>query len=88
MTGKVDVIKLKFFAMLKGLVGRDEVDLELTLPTTLLQLKSVIAKEYPVLTELLEKRKLLISVNEELATDSTVIKSGDEVAFLPPFSGG
>ena len=29
-----------------------------------------------------------ISVNQEMADADTVIHDGDEVAFLPPFSGG
>ena len=29
-----------------------------------------------------------VSVNEEMADSDTIIHDGDEVAFLPPFSGG
>jgi len=30
----------------------------------------------------------MISVNQEMASADTIIRDGDEVAFLPPFSGG
>jgi len=29
-----------------------------------------------------------VSVNQEFASDKTTVSDGDEVAFLPPFSGG
>jgi molybdopterin converting factor small subunit len=30
----------------------------------------------------------MISVNQDMADSDTIIHDGDEVAFLPPFSGG
>jgi molybdopterin converting factor small subunit len=38
--------------------------------------------------ELIREKKVLISVNQEMASVDTIIHDGDEVAFLPPFSGG
>ena len=32
--------------------------------------------------------RLLVAVNQELATDETVVREGDEVAFFPPMTGG
>ncbi|MAV33300.1 MAG: molybdopterin converting factor subunit 1 [Deltaproteobacteria bacterium] len=32
--------------------------------------------------------RLLVAVNQELATDATVVREGDEVAFFPPMTGG
>lgn len=29
-----------------------------------------------------------ISLNNELINEDTILKSGDEIAFLPPFAGG
>ena len=36
----------------------------------------------------LKGRSVLMAVNQELSDDDTVIKDGDEVGLLPPFSGG
>jgi molybdopterin synthase catalytic subunit len=38
--------------------------------------------------ELIHKKKVLVSVNQEIAHEETDIRDGDEVALLPPFAGG
>ena len=43
---------------------------------------------YPVIGELIQKKKVLISVNQEIAHEDMTIHDGDEVALLPPFAGG
>jgi molybdopterin synthase catalytic subunit len=43
---------------------------------------------YPAIGELIQKKKVLVSVNQEIAHEETEIRDGDEVALLPPFAGG
>ena len=43
---------------------------------------------YPAIGELIQKKKVLVSVNQEIAHEDTTIQDGDEVALLPPFAGG
>jgi molybdopterin converting factor small subunit len=43
---------------------------------------------YPLIGELIHKKKVLVSVNQEIAHEETEIGDGDEVALLPPFAGG
>ena len=43
---------------------------------------------YPAIGELIQKKKVLVSINQEIAHEETVIKDGDEIALLPPFAGG
>jgi molybdopterin synthase catalytic subunit len=43
---------------------------------------------YPAIGELIQKKKVLVSVNQEIAHEETEIQDGDEVALLPPFAGG
>ena len=38
--------------------------------------------------ELIHKKKVLVSVNQEIAHEETEIREGDEIALLPPFAGG
>jgi molybdopterin synthase catalytic subunit len=45
-------------------------------------------QDYPEMAELIRKKKVLIAVNQEIAHPETVLTEGDEVALLPPFSGG
>jgi molybdopterin synthase sulfur carrier subunit len=39
-------------------------------------------------TSFFDEQNVLIAVNQELATIKTAIKTGDEVAFFPPVTGG
>jgi molybdopterin synthase catalytic subunit/molybdopterin converting factor small subunit len=43
---------------------------------------------YPAIGELIQKKKVLVSVNQEIAHEETTIQESDEVALLPPFAGG
>ena len=43
---------------------------------------------YPRVAELIHTKRVLISVNQEIAQEDTSIDEGDEVALLPPFAGG
>ncbi len=81
-------MRLKFFAMLKGLVGREDVEMEIAGALTVGELKAKLIEEYPALKEVLDSRSVLISVNQEFGDSEAEVKDGDEVAFLPPFSGG
>jgi molybdopterin synthase catalytic subunit len=55
------------------------------------QVKDLVAlleAQYPQIGELIHKKKVLVSVNQEIAHEETKIQDGDEVALLPPFAGG
>jgi molybdopterin synthase catalytic subunit len=51
-------------------------------------LVGVLKTGYPDIGELIQKKKVLVSVNQEIAHENTTIQDGDEVALLPPFAGG
>lgn len=82
------MVKIRFFAMLKNKVGQEEVNLDVPENISLEKFKQILKKEFPAITEFLDKKSIMISVNQEFATNNTMIKDGDEVALLPPFSGG
>ncbi|MEK6790439.1 MAG: MoaD/ThiS family protein [Deltaproteobacteria bacterium] len=84
------MITVRFFAMLKGLAGTEmkEYDLGDLKEIKLSGLKGMIIKDLPGLSEALTGRSILISINQEFAAKDAVVKDGDEVGFLPPFSGG
>lgn len=82
------MITLKYFASLKSIAEKEEDQLDIENPITLDQLSDIISKTTPKMGEMIREKKVLISVNEEMASVETIIHDGDEVAFLPPFSGG
>lgn len=49
---------------------------------------SMLETGYPAIGELIQQKKVLVSVNQEIAHAETEIRDGDEVALLPPFAGG
>ena len=82
------MITLKYFASLKSIAEKEEDQLDIENPITLDQLSDIISKTTPKMGEMIREKKVLISVNQEMASVNTIIHDGDEVAFLPPFSGG
>ena len=82
------MITLKYFASLKSIAEKEEDQLDIENPITLDQLSDIISKTTPKMGEMIREKKVLISVNQEMVSVDTIIHDGDEVAFLPPFSGG
>jgi len=79
-------VQILFFGMLKDLTGRDR-DL-LTLPEHATLGDVIIHYEEiaPRLGDL--AASIAVSVNQEFAGPDAQLKNGDEIAFLPPVSGG
>ena len=82
------MVTLKYFASLKSIAGKEEERLDLGNESTVQKLSEILAKTTPKIGEMIQGKKILVSVNQDVATLDTVIHDGDEVAFLPPFSGG
>ena len=82
------MITLKYFANLKSIAEKEEDRLDIENPITLDQLSDIISKTAPKMGEMIREKKVLVSINQEMASVDTIIHDGDEVAFLPPFSGG
>lgn len=82
------MVKIRFFAVLKKIVGKEEVVLDVEKGTTLEQLLSRLERDLPPLQQVMKEGKVLISVNQEVVPKECLIQNGDEIAFLPPFAGG
>ena len=79
-------VKLLFFASCRDITGEKEMDYEVDGQTTLKGLKKLLFVQYPDLQPL--EKTLSFAVNTEYVDDSVKLRSGDEVAFIPPVSGG
>ena len=79
-------MRLLLFAGLRENVGKKEHVLELAEGSSLGQVLARAGQELPVVERY--RGRLLISLNQERATLETPVRDGDEVALLPPMSGG
>jgi molybdopterin converting factor subunit 1 len=82
------MITVKFFASLKAIAEKEEEQIEIQSSISMDQLSDIISKTSPKMGDIIRDNKIMISVNQEMADADTIIHDGDEVAFLPPFSGG
>ncbi len=79
-------VRVKLFALTQDLAGCEEVSLELEKPATIGMLRETLAKELPALAPVLAS--CAFAVNNEYAGNQRVLEASDEIACLPPVSGG
>jgi MoaE-MoaD fusion protein len=83
------MITIKLFGMTKSLAGNQgSLSLALTNGRRVKDFVELLDAGYPMIGELVHKKKVLVSVNQEIAHEETEIHDGDEIALLPPFAGG
>jgi molybdopterin synthase sulfur carrier subunit len=75
-------IKVKLFGMLADELQRQEMTLNGV--SDLRSLEQELSALHPVF----QRVQCRISVNRKLVNDNVVLHTGDEVAVMPPFSGG
>ncbi|HTY41629.1 MAG TPA: molybdopterin converting factor subunit 1 [Thermoanaerobaculia bacterium] len=79
-------IRLLYFASFREAVGRDEEAREIAEGTRVDALWAALGREAPALARFLKPPPA--AVNREYVPPDTVLRDGDEVAFLPPVAGG
>lgn len=82
-------VTVKLFGMLKSQLHHDsDLTVQLDQGCRVDDLIAALQSMNPDVGDLLLKRKILVSVNHEIAHGETELTSTDEIALLPPFSGG
>jgi molybdopterin synthase catalytic subunit len=79
-------VHVRLFAGLNELLGQRHVSLELAEGATVAQLRDQLGQEYPAVTPYLTA--LVCAVDEEYVASDYALHEGDEVALIPPVSGG
>jgi molybdopterin synthase sulfur carrier subunit len=79
-------VTVLFFGRLKELAGHAEDSVEFADGATIEQLFALYVGRHPELAKY--RSSVVASRNQEFAAWDTPLRSGDEVAFLPPVSGG
>ncbi len=80
------LVQVRLFATYREIVGVGQLSWTLRNGATVGQLVETVLARYPRL--LGHERSMLLAVNHELVRPDLVLKDGDEVALLPPVSGG
>jgi molybdopterin synthase sulfur carrier subunit len=75
---------IKAFGITKDIIGARETVFELD-AGTVGSLRKALRKQYPSLVEI---RSLMIAVNNNYAEDDVLLGESDEIALIPPVSGG
>jgi molybdopterin synthase catalytic subunit len=79
-------VKVLFFGQLKDVVGAAEEQVDLPAGARVEDLVSRYQERFPRWEEF--QPSIAVAVNQEYAQPSAALRGGDEVAFLPPVSGG
>ncbi|MBI1289633.1 MoaD family protein [bacterium] len=79
-------INVRVFSRLREVAGVGEISLELPEGSTVADLVSATLARHGELQ--VHEPSMLTAVNEEWAPRSRVLSHGDEVALMPPVSGG
>jgi molybdopterin converting factor subunit 1 len=79
-------VRVLFFGRVRELTGLTEEFTEVPEGATLADLFGRYAERFPQLTGF--QASLVASRNQEFASWDTRLRAGDDVAFLPPVSGG
>jgi molybdopterin synthase catalytic subunit len=80
-------VRVRLFAILRERAGRDSVEIELPEGATVAEAIAALALR-PGLGETLARLPVRMAVNREYAAAGDAIAPGDELALIPPISGG
>ena len=79
-------VRTLFFALYRDFAGTDELEVEIVPGSTVRELVSTLRSRGGPWSRL--PAEPVVAVNMEYASLSTSLSEGDEVAFIPPVSGG
>jgi molybdenum cofactor biosynthesis protein MoaC/molybdopterin converting factor subunit 1 len=80
-------VELRLFAVFRERAGRDTLALELSDGATVGDALAA-AAEVPGLGEILERMPVRVALNREYVDNDAAVAAGDELALIPPVSGG
>ena len=78
-------MKILYFASLKENLNTSDEDLDFKSPVKISTIKKELIQKYG---EHHFPKNILCSVNQEIASEDTLVNELDEVAFFPPVTGG
>ena len=79
-------VRVRLFARLREQAGTETATLELPAGSTVAEVYEALRRKYPALEA--DRNAVRAALNQEFKDWSTEVADGDEVAFIPPVSGG
>ena len=79
-------VNVKLFARLRDIAGAGELECEVPAGSTVGDVWAILGQRFPSLSPF--AASISCAVNAEYARMNAPVANGDEVAFLPPVSGG
>ena len=79
-------VTVRLFARLREIAGRDTIEHDVAAQSSVADVWKLLVTQWPAMAAF--DRTVSGAVNAEYARMSSEVKDGDEVAFLPPVSGG
>jgi molybdopterin converting factor subunit 1 len=79
-------VRVRLFAVAREVAGANEVEVELPSGGTAGELRAALVERWPALAAVLKLSR--IAVNADFAGDDRVLSESDEIALIPPVSGG
>jgi len=81
------LVHVRLFAMLRERAGREAVEVVLPDGATVRDAVDAVARQHG-LGDLIARMPVVMAVNREYAADDTALSEADELALIPPVSGG
>jgi molybdopterin synthase sulfur carrier subunit len=79
------MVRLRFFGRLSDFIEGVPAEIE---ATSVADIRQQLSEQFPLLAQELSQPQLLIAVNQQIVDWQQPVCSGDEVAFMPPVTGG
>jgi molybdopterin synthase catalytic subunit len=81
------VVQVRLFAILRERAGRDSISIDVPEGATVREALDAVGREHG-LDELISALPVVMAVNRQYAAEGDALSAGDELALIPPVSGG
>lgn len=77
--------KINLFGITKDIIGGSFIEIQMDCSADVQSVLNKLLANYPRLNDI---KSLLVAVNSEYAESSLILSENDEIALIPPVSGG